>query len=213
MCINADAHRRAYGSPYSHPDERKIHLSPRSTSHTPSSTPHYHQPPTSTKSPSTPPQSSSTAGRRDTPATSAAKVPLTRRKWLESSIPGLIFGGGGEEERREGASDGKEHAISSDDHERQSSMRSQPAVPSSRCKLSLYIEKHGKARVQGYLCFNCFLLRLLACMYPCYLQLVYQQWSISHQEHQDTLHASANLQAHLRGLFAIQTALQSSNHQ
>ena len=165
MCINADAHRRAYGSPYSHPDERKIHLSPRSTSHTPSSTPHYHQPPTSTNPPSTPPQSSSTAERRDTPATSAAKVPLTRRKWLESSIPGLIFGGGGEEERREGASDGKEHAISSDDHERQSSMRSQPAVPSSRCKLSPYIEKHGKARVQGYLCFNCLLLRLLALLF------------------------------------------------
>lgn len=73
-----------------------------------------------------------------TPATSrsAAKVPLTRRKWLESSIPGLIFGRGEEEEGS--ASDGKENAISGDNHEGQSSVRSQPAVPASRCKLSPY---------------------------------------------------------------------------
>ena len=77
-----------------------------------------------------------------TPVTSsAAKVPLTRRKWLESSIPGLIFGGGGEEGRGKhagSASDGgKQHAIGGDNHEGQSSsMRSQSAIPSSRCKMS-----------------------------------------------------------------------------
>ena len=140
-------HHRTYGSPYTHSDEKRAHLSPRSTSHTHH---HHHQPPpASTNLPSTPPQQISSSGttgtgRRDTPTTvtsSAAKVPLTRRKWLESSIPGLIFGGGGEEGRGEhagSASDGgKQHAISGDNHEGQSSsMRSQSAIPSSRCKMS-----------------------------------------------------------------------------
>ena len=130
LCFFVVTNHRVYGSPFSQPDERKVHLSPRSTSHTPSSTSHHHQPPAST-----PPQSSNTAGRRDTPTISATKVPLTRRKWLESSIPGLVFGGGGEEERGQSVS-GKEKSISGDDYEGQSSMRSQPAVPSSRCKLS-----------------------------------------------------------------------------
>lgn len=131
VVLSSFANDRVYGSPYSQPDERKVHHSPRSSSDTPSSTSHHHRPPTST------PQSSNTDGRRDnTPTTSATKVPLTRRKWLESSIPGLIFGGGGQgEEERGQSAGGKEQAISGDNREGQSSMRSQPAVPSSRCKL------------------------------------------------------------------------------
>ena len=93
-----------------------------------------------------------------TPSTSrsGAKVPLTRRKWLESSIPGLIFGGGEEEEGSD--RDRKENAFSSDNHEGQSSVRSQPAVPSSRCKLSPY-------KIDVYYCLEIFSNNMIASVY------------------------------------------------
>ena len=124
VSLSSNNHR-GYGSPFNQPDEEKVQLSPRSTTS---------RAPSVTNPPSTP-HTSSAAGRRDTPATSAAKIPLTRRKWLESSIPGLIFGGGGEEAGVDGAS-GKEKSIS-DDREGTSSVRSQPMVPSSQCKSPL----------------------------------------------------------------------------
>ena len=136
IMLSSNNHR-AFGSPFNQPDENKVQLSPRPSTMSHSSSMahhrhhHHHQPPSITNPPSTP-HTSSAAGRGDTPATSAAKVPLTRRKWLESSVPGLIFGGGGEEASVDSTSR-KEQSIS-DDHEGTSS---QSGVTSSRCKLTL----------------------------------------------------------------------------
>ena len=75
-------YHRGFGSPFNQRDEEKFHVSPRSSTR-------------SGRTPSTP-QMSHAQERKETPASSVTKVPLTRRKWLESSVPGLIFGSGGE---------------------------------------------------------------------------------------------------------------------
>ena len=119
---------RGYGSPFNHSDEEKVHLSPRSSA---TSIPHHqqHQPPSATPNPPSTPRNTGTAGRGETPSTATANVPLTRRKWLESSIQGLIFGGGGEEGKRDGNQEPP-----SDDLWGPSSPRSQPGIPSIQCK-------------------------------------------------------------------------------
>lgn len=111
-------------------------MSARSTGRTPSSP--YHQPPSSTNVPSTPEPAGAPPGRRETPSTSTTtKVPLTRRKWLESSIPGLIFGGGGEDTAKESLTTDEEPAV-----------QPQPAVATSRCKYRL--QHRGQCWLRPY---------------------------------------------------------------
>lgn len=123
---------RGYGSPFNHSDEEKVHLSPRSSSTSLPHHPHQQQrPPATPNAPSTP-RNSGTAERRETPSTSTAKAPLTRRKWLESSIQGLIFGGGGEEEDRR---DGNQEPPSDDDWGAYSPTP-HSGIPSTQCEWS-----------------------------------------------------------------------------
>ena len=91
QCVSMHTHTHRSSFPNS-PDDDKICHRPRSASHTPSHPPSTHSPTQSPGHTLTPPHPHTPTSTNHNSHTSSQRSPFNRRKWLQPSDPGLIFG-------------------------------------------------------------------------------------------------------------------------